>query len=68
MPLAIFGFPKQTERATPMINHLVTYRENDKEKQLVVPLPAFDIAAAMDAAYRQFGDGVEVIACKAQEA
>ena len=51
-----------------MINHLVTYRENDKEKQLVVSLPAFDIAAAMAAAYRQLGDGVEVIACKAQEA
>jgi len=51
-----------------MVNHIVTYREGGKEKQVIIPLPEFDIGAAMDAAYKKLGDGAEVVACKAQEA
>jgi hypothetical protein len=51
------------ERATHD-KSVVTYKEDDEEKQIIVPLPKFDIGAA----YKQLGDGVEVIACKAQDA
>jgi hypothetical protein len=34
-----------------MINHVVTNKEGDEEKQIIVPLPKFDIGAA----YKQLG-------------